>query len=113
MRLIDADTIYEQTAEWEAQALEQVNKYNYKDSREEWIWWSAVLTERTAFKYDIFNAPTIEAVPVLKGKNLKEGWSSLFECSKCGESCSDTYVLDHNVINFCPHCGAKIDGATE
>jgi hypothetical protein len=56
-KLIDADVLYEKVADLEAQALEQVNKYNPVDSRDEWRWWSAVLTERTAFKYDVADAP--------------------------------------------------------
>lgn len=45
--LIDRAELYNQTAEWEAQA------------RDEWRWWSAVLKERGAFKHDVANAPTI------------------------------------------------------
>lgn len=57
--LIDRTELYNQTAEWEAQALEQANRYNPEDSRDEWRWWSAVLKERGAFKHDVADAPTI------------------------------------------------------
>ena len=57
--LIDRTKLYNQTSEWEAQALEQVNRYNPEDSRDEWRWWSAVLKERGAFKHDVADAPTI------------------------------------------------------
>ena len=57
--LIDRTQLYNQTAEWESQALEQVNRYNPEDSRDEWRWWSAVLKERGAFKHDVADAPTI------------------------------------------------------
>lgn len=57
--LIDRTKLYDQTAEWEAQALEQVNRYNPEDSIDEWRWWSAVLKERGAFKHDVADAPTI------------------------------------------------------
>lgn len=57
--LIDRTQLYNQTSEWEAQALEQVNRYNPEDSRDEWRWWSAVLKERGAFKHDVADAPTI------------------------------------------------------
>lgn len=57
--LISRSELYNQTAEWEAQALEQVNKYNPEDSRDEWRWWNAVLKERGAFKHDVADAPTI------------------------------------------------------
>ena len=58
-RLIDVDDLYNQTAEWEAQALSQVERYSPEYSREEWRWWSAVLKERGAFKRDLENAPTV------------------------------------------------------
>ena len=57
--LIDRTELYNQTAEWEAQALEQVNKYHPEINRDEWRWWSAVLKERGAFKHDVADAPTI------------------------------------------------------
>ncbi len=47
-------------------------------------------------------APTIEA-------HLSEEWSSLFEYSECRESNIDTMGFDHEVLNFCPYCGAKIE----
>lgn len=61
MRLIDADKLYENTANLEAIALEQVNKYDprIKEEYTDWVRWSAILTERTAFKYDIADALTI------------------------------------------------------
>ena len=57
--LIDRAELYNQTAEWEAQALEQVDKYHPGINRDEWRWWSAVLKERAAFKHDVADAPTI------------------------------------------------------
>lgn len=59
MRLIDADALYEKTAEWEAQALAQVERYNPTDSFEKWRRWSYVLKERSAFKFDVADAPII------------------------------------------------------
>lgn len=52
-RLIDADDLYEKTAELEAQALHLVGTH------EEWQKWATILAERTAFKYDIADAPTV------------------------------------------------------
>lgn len=67
MRLIDADAIYEKTAEWEARALSVIEKLNRKpfeemDSNEitEWRKWSCILNERSAFKHDVADAPTVE-----------------------------------------------------
>ena len=57
--LIDREKLYEQTANWEAQALDLTLKYRPEEDRDEWRWWSAVLKERTAFKFDVVDAPTV------------------------------------------------------
>ena len=57
--LIDAEKLFEKTAEWEAQALEQAVKHSPIEEREEWLWWSAVLKERGAFKHDIMDAEVV------------------------------------------------------
>ena len=54
--------------------------------------------------WDIEAAPTIEAEPVKHGR-----WDEkkrFVECSACGER----RMITHN---FCPNCGAKMDGGTE
>ena len=43
-----------------------------------------------------------------KGENLKADTPSLFECSKCGWCCWDTYTSDTGKFNFCPKCGADM-----
>lgn len=64
MRAIDADALYERACELEAQALAYVGKIiNDETKVEEWKIWSAILAERTAFKHDVFDAPTIEPEP--------------------------------------------------
>lgn len=56
--------------------------------------------------------PSADVAPVVHGKNLKEEWSSLFECSICHWSCWDTYCNDTSGYDYCPNCGAKMDGET-
>ena len=59
MRLVDADTLYEKACDLEAQALDYAVKIsNDEEKREEWLRWSAILAERTAFKNDVYDAPT-------------------------------------------------------
>ena len=58
----------------------------------------------------IDNYPAADVQPVKHGKNLKEEWSSLFECSICHWSCWDTYCNDTSGYDYCPNCGAKMDG---
>lgn len=69
MRLIDADALYERATTLEAQALDYVGKLIERDGDEpsvEWKIWSAILAERTAFKHDLMDAPTVDAVDVVK-----------------------------------------------
>lgn len=67
MRLVDADELYEKTAEWEASALAKIEELNRTpleemDDAQKNLWrkWTAILNERSAFKHDVFDAPTIE-----------------------------------------------------
>lgn len=61
-RYIDADALYEKTAEWEAQALHMVEIHMNDEDMSEWRRWSTILKERSAFKYDVVNAPTADVV---------------------------------------------------
>ncbi|MBQ7064142.1 MAG: hypothetical protein IJM90_04560 [Firmicutes bacterium] len=61
--LIDRQALYERAATLEAQALDYVGKLIERDGDEvstEWRIWSAILTERTAFKHDVFDAPSAQ-----------------------------------------------------
>lgn len=99
MRLIDADAAYER-----AQA----------DSRrgglEDW--------EFDMIVNLLDSAPTVDAVPVVHGRWDGEGDGladgeivlDVWYCSKCGY-CIDDGTDDPCVLpNYCPNCGAKMDG---
>ena len=47
------EKLYEETAEWEAQALDEVRKHIHDEDAGEWRKWSHILTERTAFSCDV------------------------------------------------------------
>ncbi|WP_270248956.1 ParB N-terminal domain-containing protein [Ruthenibacterium lactatiformans] len=62
------------------------------------------------------NAPTVDAAPVVHGE-WKEWWPSscalimtgeemLYRCTRCDAKYADT-------SNFCPNCGAKMDGGND
>ena len=53
--------------------------------------------------------PTVDAVEVVHGNNLKDHYSA-FECSICGWEDWDTLTADTSKYNYCPNCGAKMDG---
>ena len=54
----------------------------------------------------INNAPAVDAAPVVHGRWIDNGIkdSMLSKCTACGFLCG-AYSF-----NFCPHCGAKMDG---
>ena len=68
---IDADELIRRTAELEAVALKQVSKYEPSKDPVLWNRWTAILTERTAFKYDLIDAPIVDAVEVVRCKDCK------------------------------------------
>ena len=100
MRLIDGDALYKKICDLEAQALSFVSEI--KDDDKVKIWY-AILTERTAFKHDVFDAPTIES------ENKTGRWIEIngklwrgFECDQCG------HKSDYKE-RYCAHCGAKME----
>ena len=55
--------------------------------------------------------PTVDAVEVVHGYNTY-GHDSMFECSVCGFVDLDTVLADGK-YNYCPNCGAKMDGGND
>lgn len=96
--LIDKRVLYKQTAEWEAQALAMVEKTMHDEDPTEWRRWSAVLTERTAFKHDIFDAPTVEAVPIEYMQSQVDcgKWEEIIQRWKEYDNRLHTYKSDRN-----------------
>lgn len=102
MRLIDADALYERACELEAQALEYVGKIVHDDAKiEEWKTWSAILNERTAFKHDVYDAPTIEPEQKIGHWIDSDNYYQRWKCSECGCHTRDAEP------NYYPFCGAK------
>jgi len=87
MRLIDADALEEQG--WIMHRNVVINPQTM-----EWQ------TKKPA------EFPTIDAVPVVHGEwviDLRGNWA----CSICG---NDPYHYNMENMNYCPNCGAKMDG---
>lgn len=57
--LISRRALYEKTAKWEAQAFHMVKLHMCDDDKTEWRKWATVLAERSAFKYDVADAPAV------------------------------------------------------
>ena len=54
------------------------------------------------------NAPTID--PVRHGKWEDYDGVIRINCSNCGKVYFNTTILEVGKCNFCPNCGAKMDG---
>lgn len=89
MRLIDADALMVAT-------LNFCNGYKVNWTDKKVLSW-------------INHAPTVDAVEVVHGYNVKD-YDSAFQCSVCGWEDWDTMTGDTEKHNFCPNCGAKMDG---
>lgn len=69
------------------------------------IWRSS----RSAIQDAIYNAPTIEAERIRHGHWIEDRsiGDCCYKCSNCG-FIRDAYLLE--IGNYCPQCGAKMDG---
>lgn len=60
---------------------------------------------------EIKNAPTIEAVPVVRGEwiDTQPGYKNGYyrNAHKCSV-CQDYYTTDYEYMNFCPNCGERL-----
>lgn len=105
MRLIDAN------AE-KAKVDVIINSLVFGDEDEEMLAFMNTLRQllHTAFN----EAPTIEAEPVRHGRWEwgEDGW----QCGECKKPLKDTLIFYFDNcngepdVNYCPHCGAKMDG---
>ena len=53
------------------------------------------------------DAPTVDAVEVVHGR-WKEPYLLYIVCSECG-----TGYVKYETYNYCPNCGAKMDGGAD
>lgn len=106
MRLINADELYEKACDLEAQALSHVEKIMHDEEKhEEWKIWSAILAERSAFKHDVFDAPTIEPERETATWIIDCGYPQHCWCSNCNHRFD---LFDPKSIHFCPNCGREM-----
>ena len=55
-------------------------------------------------------APTVDAVEVVHGHWVSDEGDVLFHCSECDTQISTSWDYDDLLWNYCPNCGAKMDG---
>ena len=101
MRLIDADRAMEIVRD---QGIAHPNAYHLTNYA------TLILRE----------APTVDAVPAADVAPVRHGrWekqSGLYSCSECGKTCPydvQADVIEYWACNYCPNCGAKMDGGCE
>ena len=88
MRLIDADAL-----------RDRVYHEAFETDTPDQKWDSGCWIRYKMFERNIKNAPTIDAVPVKHGRWINDN------CSECG-----LYVYHGDMRNYCPNCGARMDG---
>ena len=96
-RYIDADMLREKMYH---EAFE-------KDSEDQ-RWDSGCWIRYRMFENAVDSIPTADVVEIEYAYNEEERYSSLFTCSRCKWSCSDTLCGDTATYNYCPNCGRKI-----
>ena len=58
----------------------------------------------------IKDAPTVDAVEVVHGRWVSDEGDVLFHCSECETQISTSWDYDDLHWNYCPNCGAEMDG---
>ena len=95
MRLIDADAVLDRYyADWEYHCITMA-----EDDRQ-WL------------RQCIDHAPTINAVPVVHGRWVHLGGDE-WCCSACGNVIHTEGRWEKPDENYCPNCGAKMDGEAD
>jgi hypothetical protein len=77
MDYISREELYEKTAEWEAQALHMVEKTMNDEDETDWKIWSAILKERSAFKFDVADMPSADVKPIVRCKECRHGYDDV------------------------------------
>jgi DNA-directed RNA polymerase subunit RPC12/RpoP len=98
MRPIDADALL---------TVPNVNWVYQYDETGEYIKYKAIPVET------IEKAPTLDLAPVVHGEWVfTETFADItfYKCSICSNDIGVDPFFDDKVSNFCPNCGAKMDG---
>ena len=88
-----------------------------KNSLKKWLSDADVLCSQEVYNtiedcvYEVGTMPTVDAVEVVHGE-----WGEIYTCHGerlWGYKCSQCEQDSANKSNYCPNCGAKMDGGNE
>ena len=109
MRIIDADALIADMQERYCKPCKE-RKEDYNEVRCRACWVDDAIDD-----VDGFADNAIDAVSVVHGEwmpNPKIGWGETWVCSICGEKTISS-IMGYPRYNYCPMCGAKMDGERE
>lgn len=80
--------------------------------REDGMRIAALIEENKALHQEAKRLTAVEAAPVVHGRWIprKGKWFAYFQCSVCGEKISYPSADGKALPNYCPNCGAKMNG---
>lgn len=64
---------------------------------------------------EVLNRPAADVAPVVHGRWLHSGYTDHLEVVKCSECNHEAFAISLYVCdgNYCPNCGAKMDGGAD
>ena len=106
MRLIDADKLVKKS-----RCKRDCSECDFARDGDSWC-------KGELFVVDILRAPTVDAVEVMHGHWIEMERGHYFKCSRCrnpipykfGWKVYNGVVFNKRYYNYCPNCGAKMDG---
>lgn len=108
---IDRQLLYKKVSELEELARERV--IDTPTTSPAYTRYSAQLTERTAMKRMVSDAPAADVAAVVHGHwilDSSDEYANHYSCSRCGgeiDLCNEIY--SEPTPEYCQHCGAKMD----
>ena len=116
MRLIDADALKEEMKQRQESAYQWYSDAKAKEDEEIMVRADSAMVAFIECRLTIDNQPTIERKIghwVEIGDEPYDEW----ECEVCGFVIDGSGCIDPleylNIYNFCPHCGAHMEGAED